>query len=135
MPDLPVTLGAGVTELKTGDAVWGQANIFNDGSGSFAEFDLAKAETIGIKPKNLNHTEAAALPLTGVSAVQALMENFNLSSGQKILIHGGAPGAVYGLGFIGALIYFIQNATSFWIGVLGVLKALVWPAILVYKLL
>lgn len=44
-------------------------------------------------------------------------------------------GAIYGLGFVGAVIYFIQHATSFWIGVLGVLKALVWPAFLVYKLL
>ena len=43
-------------------------------------------------------------------------------------------GGVYGLGFIGALVYFIQQATGFWSGVLGVLKALVWPAFLVYKL-
>ena len=42
---------------------------------------------------------------------------------------------VYGLGFIGALVYYIQHATSFWNGALGVLKAIVWPAILVYKLL
>ncbi|GAA4273400.1 hypothetical protein U6A24_19480 [Aquimarina gracilis] len=40
---------------------------------------------------------------------------------------------VYGLGCIGAIIYFISNATSFWMGVLGVLKAIVWPAILVYE--
>jgi hypothetical protein len=45
---------------------------------------------------------------------------------------GGPTAAVYGLGFIGALIYFITHATSFWIGVLGFLKALVWPAFLVY---
>ena len=44
-------------------------------------------------------------------------------------------GAVYCLGFIGAAVYFIQHATGFWIGVLGVLKALVWPAFLVYELL
>lgn len=43
--------------------------------------------------------------------------------------------AVYGLGFIGALIFFIQHAVSFWAGALGVLKALVWPAVLVYELL
>ncbi|MEN7981930.1 MAG: hypothetical protein ABFQ65_00600 [Nanoarchaeota archaeon] len=42
---------------------------------------------------------------------------------------------VYFIGFIGSLIYYIQNATSFWDGVLGLLKAIVWPAILVYKLL
>jgi len=42
---------------------------------------------------------------------------------------------VYGLGVIGAAIFFIAKATSFWAGVLGILKALVWPAFLVYELL
>jgi hypothetical protein len=46
----------------------------------------------------------------------------------------GASGALYGMGFIGAAIYFIGHATSFWLGVIGFLKAIVWPAILVYKL-
>ena len=41
--------------------------------------------------------------------------------------------AVYGLGIIGAAIYFISNATSFWIGFIGLLKAIVWPAFLVYE--
>jgi hypothetical protein len=41
-------------------------------------------------------------------------------------------GAVYGLGMIGAAIYFIAKATTFWVGVLGFLKALIWPAILVF---
>jgi hypothetical protein len=49
--------------------------------------------------------------------------------------HGGCGGALYGLGFIGALIYYISSATSFGMGVLGVLKALVWPAFLVFELL
>ena len=49
-------------------------------------------------------------------------------------IHGNAPAsAVYGLGFIGAAIYFISYATSFWMGVLGFLKAIVWPAFIVYE--
>lgn len=48
---------------------------------------------------------------------------------------GAVGGGVYGLAFIGAAIYFIQHATTFWLGVLGILKAIVWPAILVYKLL
>lgn len=47
----------------------------------------------------------------------------------------GGGNAVYGLGFIGALVYFIQTATGFWAGVLGVLKAVVWPAFLIYKAL
>lgn len=47
-------------------------------------------------------------------------------------MNGGASGAVYGLGLIGAAIYFISHATGFWIGVLGFLKAIVWPVLLVY---
>ena len=41
--------------------------------------------------------------------------------------------AVYGLGLVGAAIYFISASTGFWMGVVGVLKALVWPAFLVYE--
>jgi hypothetical protein len=43
--------------------------------------------------------------------------------------------AFYGLGFIGALVYYIQVATGFWMGVLGVLKACLWPAFVVYELM
>lgn len=50
-------------------------------------------------------------------------------------VHYGSGGAVYGLGVIGAAVYYISTATSFWMGVLGILKALVWPAFLVYGLL
>ncbi len=46
-----------------------------------------------------------------------------------------ANGAVYGLGMIGAAIYFIGHAVGFWAGVLGFLKAIVWPAFLVYAAL
>ncbi|HQQ13800.1 MAG TPA: hypothetical protein PK855_11600 [Bacteroidales bacterium] len=44
-------------------------------------------------------------------------------------------GAVYGLGLIGAAVYYISVATGFWAGLLGFLKALVWPAFLVYEVL
>ena len=51
----------------------------------------------------------------------------------KNQMQSGAPsGAVYGLGLIGAAIYFISAATGFWMGVLGFLKAIVWPVFLVY---
>ena len=46
---------------------------------------------------------------------------------------GASSGAVYGLGLIGAAVYFISHAASFWMGVLGVLKAIVWPAFIVYE--
>ncbi len=44
----------------------------------------------------------------------------------------GPAGAIYGLGLIGAAIYFISTATSFWMGVLGFFKAIIWPLFLVY---
>lgn len=43
--------------------------------------------------------------------------------------------AVYGLGFIGAAIFYISTATGFWIGVLGILKAIIWPVFIVYDAL
>jgi hypothetical protein len=44
-------------------------------------------------------------------------------------------GAVYGLGFVGVAIYFISTAIGFWMGVLGFLKAIIWPVFVVYGLL
>ncbi len=54
---------------------------------------------------------------------------------KKEINRHASSGAVYGLGFIGAAVYFISQATSFWMGVLGFVKAIVWPAILVYEAL
>jgi len=52
----------------------------------------------------------------------------------KKTIQNNAPAsAVYGMGFIGAAIWFIGQATTFGMGVLGLLKAIVWPAFLVYQ--
>ena len=45
----------------------------------------------------------------------------------------GVFGGVYGMSFIGAAIYLVQHADGFWAGVLGVVKALFWPAVLIYK--
>jgi len=49
--------------------------------------------------------------------------------------NNGVSGGIYGLAFIGALVYYIQHAATFWLGVLGFFKALFWPAMLIYKLL
>jgi len=49
--------------------------------------------------------------------------------------HSAPSGAVYAFGLIGAAIYYISTATGFWMGVLGFLKALVWPVFLVYEAL
>ncbi len=52
---------------------------------------------------------------------------------QKIQECAPAQSALYGLGFIGAAVYFISHATCFWGGVFGFIKAIVWPAFLVYE--
>ena len=53
----------------------------------------------------------------------------------NVVRHSTSSNAVYELGFIGAAIYYIMQATGFWMGVIGILKALVWPAFLVYEAL
>lgn len=53
----------------------------------------------------------------------------------KVVYRSTSSDAVYGLGFIGALVFYLSHATSFWIGVLGILKSIVWPAMLVYEML
>ncbi|MFH1523638.1 MAG: hypothetical protein ABIF04_01625 [Chloroflexota bacterium] len=53
----------------------------------------------------------------------------------KTVYKGSASQAVYGLGMIGAWVYFIGHATTFWLGVLGFLKGIVWPALLVFEAL
>ena len=48
---------------------------------------------------------------------------------------GGMLSGVYGMALIGGAVYYIEHAVTFWGGVIGVLKALVWPAVLMYKIL
>jgi hypothetical protein len=55
--------------------------------------------------------------------------------GRKVKYVGSASAPVYGIGLIGALVYYIQHATTFLAGVLGFFKAIAWPAMVVYKLL
>ncbi len=55
--------------------------------------------------------------------------------GKKPMKDNGAFGGIYGLALIGAAVYFIQHATTFWGGVLGLVKAVFWPALLIYHLL
>lgn len=102
-------VGGGVSGLRVGDEVYGQAGVLLGGSGTFAEYALVSAQNVAKKPKNVSHKEAAGLPLAGVSAFQALLETINLKKGQKILIHGGAGGigsfAIQLAKYLGAYVY------------------------------
>ena len=84
-------VGQNVTHLKPGDAVYGQAGALSS-HGSFAEFAPAAGASVDLKPASLDFIQAAALPLAGVSAFQAIVETLKLKPDQKILIHGGAGG-------------------------------------------
>ena len=54
---------------------------------------------------------------------------------QKGVYKGGASEAVYVLGLVGAWVYYLSHAATFWLGVLGFFKGIFWPALLVYELL
>lgn len=61
---------------------------------------------------------------------------FTCTTKEKTTIKDNSvPGTIYGMAFIGALIYFMQHAESFWGVVWGIVKAIFWPAFLIYKLL
>lgn len=49
--------------------------------------------------------------------------------------NGAVGGGVYGMAFLGALVYYLQHATTFWLGLLGIIKAIFWPGFLLYKVL
>ncbi len=63
------------------------------------------------------------------------MKDMKDCCGGKKMTPAVGGGAVYGLGCIGAAVYFIQHAANFGDGIFGVLKAVVWPALLIYKVL
>lgn len=80
----------GVTGLNKGDAVYGLNNWFIDGAA--AEYCIATPAEIASKPKTVDHLEAAVVPISGLTAWQALFEHGKLEAGQKVLVHGGSGG-------------------------------------------
>jgi len=81
---------AGAIEA-VGDEVYGCAGGLADLQGVLAEYMLADANLIALKPKRLSMREAAALPLVGITAFEGLIRA-RVKSGQKALVHGGAGG-------------------------------------------
>lgn len=65
----------------------------------------------------------------------SIMHKDSHSCDHKHMGCGPISGGVYGIAFIGALVYFLQNASTFSEGLVGVFKALFWPAFVIYKLL
>jgi NADPH:quinone reductase-like Zn-dependent oxidoreductase len=88
-------LGAGVTDLAVGDAVFGVTDQGNEGA--YAEKISIKAAIIAKKPDRISHAEAAAMALTSLTALWAIEDTARLRAGETILIQGGA-GGVAGFG-------------------------------------
>ena len=88
-------LGAGVSDLKVGDAVFGVVEQVNDGC--YAEKVAIKAAIVAKKPNSLSHVETASLALIGLTALVSIEDTIKLRKGETILIQGGA-GGVAGFG-------------------------------------
>ncbi len=83
-------VGANVTHLSVGDAVYSRPDITRNGT--YAEFVVVRASEAAAKPETLTHNEAAAVPLAGLTAWQALFDHAQLKPGERVLIHAGAGG-------------------------------------------
>jgi NADPH:quinone reductase-like Zn-dependent oxidoreductase len=83
-----VAVGQGVSDLRAGDQVYGVTNPRF--IGAYAEFAVASATMISMKPRSLSFIQAASIPVIAVTAWQALFDYAGLTAGQTVVIHGAA---------------------------------------------
>jgi len=81
-----VAVGSDVTRFRPGDEVFGAS------PGAFAEYASAREDRLSLKPANVSFEEAAATPVAGVTALQALRDKGKIRPGQKVLVNGGSGG-------------------------------------------
>ena len=79
-----------VTDVKPGEAVYGLTDFWRDGAA--ADYIAVRAADLAPKPANLTHAQASTVPLSGLTAWQALFDHADLAPGQQVLIHGAAGG-------------------------------------------
>jgi NADPH:quinone reductase-like Zn-dependent oxidoreductase len=82
-------VGAGVTRLQPGDEVFGWCSRLG---GAFAEYAAVSEDALAPKPANLSFEEAAAVPMAGLVALQAIRDHGKVRAGQKVLINGASGG-------------------------------------------
>jgi NADPH:quinone reductase-like Zn-dependent oxidoreductase len=107
-------VGAAVSDLKVGDAVFG---VLEPGKeGTYCEKIAIRAAVIGKKPERLSHVDAAALALTGLTAIDSLEGTLKLKRGETILIQGGAGGvagfAIQFAKYLGARVVTTTSAAN-----------------------
>lgn len=83
-------VGAEVTEFNVGDAIYSRPDIKRNGT--YAEYVAVRASEVAHKPKTISHTEAATLPLAGITAWEVLVTVGQVTAGQRVLIHAGSGG-------------------------------------------
>jgi len=83
-------VGAGVTDLRVGDAVFAVCDVGQEGA--YAEKIAIKSAIVAKKPDHLSHVDAAALALAGLTAICTIEDTLKLKAGETILIQGGAGG-------------------------------------------
>ena len=83
-------VGEGVTAFQAGDEVFGMTGGVGGHQGSLAEYFAADARLLAHKPKSLSMREAAALPLSTITAWEGLVDRAKIHAGQTVLIHAGA---------------------------------------------
>jgi NADPH:quinone reductase-like Zn-dependent oxidoreductase len=79
-------VGRDVEDFAPGD------EIFGSGSGAWAEYAVARATRVALKPANVSFEEAASVPIAGLTALQALRDQAQVQPGQKVLVNGASGG-------------------------------------------
>jgi NADPH2:quinone reductase len=102
-------VGPGVTRFAPGDEVYGMAGGVGGVPGSLAEYAAADADLLARKPASLSMVEAAALPLSVITAWEGLVDRARVGEGCRVLVHGGAGG----VGHVAVQIALSRGATVF----------------------
>jgi len=125
-----VKTGAKVKNFKVGDEIYSRPSDFH--IGTFAEFISIDEKDVALKPTNLSMEEAASIPLVGLTAWQALIEQSNVQKGQKVFIQAGSGGvgtfAIQLAKYLGATVATTASEKSF-----DVLKNLGADVLIDYK--
>lgn len=106
-------VGSKVTDFKEGDEVFGMVNFPGHGK-AYAEYVVAPATQLAIKPQNISHQEAAAATLAALTAWKALETHAQIQAGQRLLVHAAAGGVGH---------YAVQMAKHFGAYVIGTSSA------------
>lgn len=102
-------VGAGVVDFTPGDEVYYTPEVFGPRSnGAYAEYHVAPANIVAKKPASLSHEEAAAVPLAGGTAYEAIVRRLAVRPGEVVVVHGGAGG-------VGSFAVQIAKASGAWV--------------------